>query len=148
MRRLKEDEGMDDLAFAFRRLAEISRQHAGPQAEETLRRKFRARVRRQRLYLGSAAAILALIAGYFTANQTHKTIRPEPDAAQVLAGFMPLPYAGSGAPLGETVILRVDLPVESVEINSAGSAAERTRFVPADLMIGEDGIPRAVRFAQ
>jgi hypothetical protein len=139
------------LALQFRRLVEGCPQRARAQVEEVLRAKFhkqRTQARQQRMYLAAAAAIVMTITAYFAVTRTERAVPAEPDAAQILAGFTPLPYAASGAPLGQAVVLRVQLPVESVEINAAGAATERTRFVPADLLIGEDDVPRAVRLAQ
>lgn len=142
-------EKVDDPILPFRRLAEGSPQHAGAHVEEALRASFRGRrAHWERWRLVVAAAVIGSIAGYFAASRVHKPSVAEREAAQVLAGFTPLPYAASGAPLGEAVILRMQLPMESVEVNPAAVVTERTRFVPADVLIGQDGVPRAIRVAR
>lgn len=101
-----------------------------------LRRK---RPRRGWIYAAAIAAC-AIVALTWLAV-TPSGPRSEP------AGFVALPYADSGVPLEEGVIVRVEIP--RAELRRLGAPvmlpAGTNGEVRADLLIGQDGIARAVR---
>ena len=70
-------------------------------------------------------------------------------ALESYTSFVSLPFSNDTLPLENAPIVRVELPVESlrlaaikVEENLAG------RKVTADLLLGMDGLPRAIRFVR
>ena len=69
------------------------------------------------------------------------------DELEDLADFIPLPYADDDAPLGAGELVRVRLPESALGLLGfpvgEDSAAEP---VTADVVIGEDGVARAIRF--
>jgi hypothetical protein len=123
-----------DLTRALKDLAETSPREAPPAGEERLRRAFRAHRRgsRWKWLLAAAVACLAIAAGW-TMRQRASTPVARPVAQS--NPFVPLPYGQSDVPLESGVIVRVR--VES----DAGP-------VEADLLVGQDGMARAVRFDQ
>jgi hypothetical protein len=123
-----------ELGRALKELAEMAPGGAGAAVEEQLRRRFRQRRRGNRLrwLLVAAAACLALAAGWMAAHREPAT--PTAPTARANA-FVPLPYGQSDVPLESGVIVRVRLQ------SDAGP-------VDADLLVGQDGMARAVRFDQ
>jgi len=64
-------------------------------------------------------------------------------------GFIPLPYAASGVPMGQPIIVRMNLPMS--EFGPAGAAVlpnSSSQHLAADFLIGQDGVARAVRFPE
>lgn len=65
------------------------------------------------------------------------------------SGFVPVPYAGSLGPSGAAVVVRVRLPRSSLaELGYPVNEIPSQETVQADLVVGEDGWPRAVRIVQ
>jgi hypothetical protein len=65
------------------------------------------------------------------------------------AGFIALPYAQSGVPLEEAVIVRVNLqPSEWGSLGVPGPLPHTNGKISADLLVGQDGVARAVRLVQ
>jgi hypothetical protein len=63
------------------------------------------------------------------------------------AGFIPLPNAASLAPNEEVNLVRVDVPRSAMMAVGLVVSEERAlERVQADVMLGADGLPRAVRF--
>jgi hypothetical protein len=154
----REVSGMNDLDKRLRELARSVPQCASDDVEQHLLTEFRAHRRRSRIamYLMPAAAALILglallvyhgsniVRGYLGSSGTVR----EPQAGS-LQGFMPLPYGESGVPLGQGIVLRMQLPVS--ELNGLGvpvPPGETRQRVHADVLVGQDGVARAVRFVQ
>ena len=106
-----------------------------------------------RTWLAAAAALLvAAGAGVWTAATLERanlrTVADEsPAAREFLDGFVVLPVAAGLPPLESGVIVRVQVPVSAlpkygVEVVSDTSKGE----IQADLLVGQDGQPRAIRF--
>jgi len=123
-----------DLKQGLRELARVSPAGAPAASEERLRRRFRTHHRgvRVKWLLAAAAACLALAAGWMLRQRTHPPV-PAPVAHS--NPFVPLPYGQSDVPLESGVIVRVRVQ------SDAGP-------VDADLLVGQDGMARAVRFEQ
>ena len=132
----------------LRRLAQSEPRDAGPQVERDLIAAFRERQPRKLpiwIYAAVAAASLAVVLSFIF---FHK--RPVPVVyAYEAPGFVALPYAQSGVPLESVVVVRVEIP--SSELSSMGvavPAAASSARLTADLLVGQDGVARAVRLVQ
>jgi hypothetical protein len=140
----------DQLKDQFRVLARAVRQHASPALEDRLRAAFRTRVNQRRWkYVARVAAMAVIAAGLYLA-WVHKRGSEQESAVSAPAhhrsGFIALPYAQSDVPLEQPVIVRVQVPVSQLSgmgIPFAHVAAEEK--VNADLLVGQDGVARAVR---
>lgn len=73
--------------------------------------------------------------------------RPRPAVQSEVSDFMPLPYAPPLTVYDHGQVVRVRLPRTS--IRSFGLLVNEDRIgdrIPADVLLGQDGIPRAIRF--
>ena len=138
-----------DLLNNLRHLASVQPREASPQIEAKLiaaiRRRHPFRVRRPWLYAAAAAAILLLALLLLPQHE------PEARFEYVYSapGFTPLPYAQSGVPLESVVVMRVQMrPDQLSSLGVAAPAAAASAKITADLLVGQDGVPRAVRFVQ
>lgn len=105
--------------------------------------------------LAAAAAVVLVSAAAWTLRVAEDGDAPEPDgdraaaaapAGEPLDGFVALPAAAGLPPFESGVIVRIELPVASlpaygVEMVPAAAAAQ----VEADVLVGQDGLPRAIR---
>jgi hypothetical protein len=67
---------------------------------------------------------------------------------EVTTEFLPFPYA-EGLSAGERVqLIHVRLPGEALTLFGLPSAADPSATVPADVLLGQDGTARAVRFVR
>jgi hypothetical protein len=140
----------DQLKDQFRVLARAVRQHGSPALEDRLRAAFRTRVNQRRWkYVARVAAAVVIAAGLYAA-WAHKRGSEQESAVSApvhhRSGFIALPYAQSDVPLEQPVIVRVQIPAS--QLGGMGMplghlAAEEK--VNADLLVGQDGIARAVR---
>lgn len=144
------------LQTALSRLAEALPHNVSHSAEKRMLAAFRARragSRRMWTYAVAAAACFSFAVTWFVTHPSREPLQ-SPSAVidsyeRVPAGFVPLPYAESDVPLEEAVIVRVELqrsqlgrlgiPVSTLAINEK---------VSADLLVGQDGVTRAVRLVQ
>jgi hypothetical protein len=63
--------------------------------------------------------------------------------------FLPLPYADNSAPLGDADIVRLTLPNSALASLGLPVTEESTaKEITADVLLGEDGIPRAISFVR
>jgi len=114
----------------------------------------RARPRRSRFPVWAAAAALILI----TVSLNWLVVRREPSATVVsvvnadptidLAGFVSWPGASAWPPFESGSLIRVDLPVSMLPTLGLSAPASATGLVPADIVVGQDGLARAVRLVQ
>jgi hypothetical protein len=96
---------------------------------------------------GSAAAPAATVV-QAAANESAESPVPSSQSS-LTSGFVPVPYAGSLGPGGAAVIVRVRLPRSSLaELGYPVNEIPSQGTVQADLVLGEDGWPRAVRIVQ
>jgi hypothetical protein len=137
-----------DLQRLLHRLATESPREAGSATEERILAAFRARRKhtaRRVVYGAIAAACLAIA---FVSIRTHRAAphRSFPNQAACLAsGFVPLPYAQSEVPLEDAIIVRVQLPPSAWGALNVPPPPGTGTTVSADLLIGQDGVARAVR---
>jgi hypothetical protein len=142
-----------DLEDGLRSLAEAGPREAGPAVQQELLVRFRERHNRKRrwAYLAGAAACLALAVALSLAlsHNRNATQRVSLAAEDQPAGFITLPYGQSGVPLEQPVIVRVDIPVSELGIMGLPLAPRGAKEqVRADLLVGQDGVARAVRFVE
>jgi negative regulator of sigma E activity len=138
-----------DLKQALGRLREQSPQSASTATEARLLQTFRARNRRNRWLMAAryAAAACLVIALVWLLTDLQRP--PAPGAKGAPAAFMQLPYGQSEVPLEDAVIVHVEL--QPSELESMGlrlNTSKAGRKIPADLLVGQDGVARAVRLSQ
>ena len=143
-----------ELSAALRALAEDdAKLGASRHVEKRLLSEFRAiaRARRRRTGLGVpsvAAALLLAIALYVWRIGNPQPSAPEEVIAEVATEFLPLPYSHVPMNTGSTV--RIEVPATALV--SFGLAPTDFRegqgTVQADVLVGEDGLARAVRFVR
>ena len=132
---------------------------SGPRVQSTLRAYVRARAaarstQRRYAVLATAAGVAGLV---FAVSQrlpapvpstsTRMTfVAAVPD--EVTTDFLPLPHGG--VPLSDGQLLRVEVP--RTALSAFGLATESPELarglVLADVIVGEDGVARAVRFVR
>jgi len=139
-----------DLQRALRHLAETLPRDAAPETEQHVLDAFRARkTRRLRTirYLAASVACLVLASALFLLQ--HSRHRSHPTAtdltARATSSFIALPYGQSDVPLEQAVIVRVKLQPSEWAAFGAPGAPPRANAISADLLIGQDGVARAVR---
>lgn len=111
-----------------------------------------ARARRRRLMaaaLGVAAVltVVATVSWRVRSNAPAATARPE-----MATRFFPLTY--SNLPVSNAQLIRVRVPrsalasfgLAPMDVPSGGAGEQAT--VPADVLVGEDGVARAIRFVK
>jgi hypothetical protein len=139
------------LQQALRRLADTLPRHAGPATDERILAAFRARRGRRRpilRYLAGAAACLLLTLAWFLLEHSRHRLPPSPAAANLTATnspFIALPYGQSDVPLEQGVIVRVKLQPSEWGALGVPAPPLRANAISADLLIGQDGVARAVR---
>ena len=150
-----------ELSAALRALAEDSAKlSASPNVEKRLLSELRAisRARRRRRWFGVSSVAAALFLGmalyaWRTGHRQASDIVQAPStreevAAEVATEFLPLPYYHVPMNMGSTV--RIEVPATALV--SFGLAANDFREgdgkVLADVLVGEDGLARAVRFVR
>lgn len=116
--------------------------------EDRLRKACRERRRRRFQWRAGLAAVAAclLFAIGFGMHLSHRNVDAETPA---YAGFLALPYAQSDVPLERTIVVPVELQPGDLEALGLPSHLIRNRTSRrADLLVGQDGVARAVRIAQ
>ena len=150
-----------DLSAALRALAaDDAKLSASPDVEKRLLSELRAisRTRRRRTWLGVSSVAAALLLGIalyvwrIGNGQPSDTVQtpsaPEAAITEVATEFLPLPYSHVPMNTGSTV--RIEVPATALV--SFGVAPrdfqEGNGTVQADVLVGEDGLARAVRFVR
>ncbi len=91
----------------------------------------------------ASAATEATVPGNAAATASHST------QASLKSGFVPVPYTGGFGPGESGVIVRVQVPRSSLaELGYPVDETQGSGMVQADMVIGEDGWPRAVRIVR
>ncbi len=150
---------MSDLSKLFQDLADSCPRQPGEHVEQRLLSEFRRHHSRRtlRVHLAQAAAIL-MLALALSLLVMHNS-RPIGNAragdgvqdsdAAALNGFVPLPYADSGVPLGLAVVMRVQLRASDLIAFGVPVPADDARHpIRVDVLVGQDGMARGVRFIQ
>jgi hypothetical protein len=142
---------------ALSRVGEALPRDVSSGAEQRLLAAFRARRKRARLlriYAVGAVACLVLALTWFLSPRSPQVISPgtvELGGYQTATdGFVALPYAQSDVPMEEAVIVRLKL--QRSELGSLGVPAlapfKTNGNINAELLVGQDGVARAVRVVQ
>lgn len=105
----------------------------------------------------SLAAAAAMIAIAVTLNwlvinrapaRTATAMPSAPDAAVDLSGFVAWPGSSAWPPFESGSLMRVNLPVSLLPTLGLSAPASASGLVPADIVVGQDGLARAVRLVQ
>lgn len=141
-----------DLSQALRRLAEALPRDADAATEQRVLAAFRTRRKRPQhtlLYLAGVAACLALAFAWFLSHPLRQpsqaSLAVTGNNAAVAGSFIALPYGQSDVPLEQAVIVRVKLQPSEWAAFGVPVAPARANTIDADLLIGQDGMARAVR---
>ena len=144
----------DELTRALRRLREEDEAlSASPAIEARLLQEVRGLQKPQRswrppfLAAAAAAAIVLLTLALGWWNRAESV--PTAVAQEVTTEFYPLFYGS--VPTAQTHLVRLELPRESLArfgLMSADGIDHTPGTVLADVLIGDDGLARAVRFVQ
>lgn len=150
--------GERELLNGLHAIASDSRGEAPVQIEERLVAEFRKRSRRRRARawmsaggMGAVAAAIALLV--WIAPVTSKSVATQPlamgAADEDATDFYPLPDADSLPPVESGLVVRVQLPMASLEmIGFPGSPDGATEPVEAEVLLGQDGLARGVRLVE
>lgn len=153
----KKSDGGSPLGRAFRAVGdEDAKIGASPRVEAALLAEVRSRARaarHTRLIVLAAAASLALIVGAslwsLGVTDSH-TPATTVTSREVVTDFLPLPY--SGVPTRTTHMVRLEVPRRALDSFGLGSFGVVDRGSPdvvlADVLVGDDGLARAVRFVR
>jgi hypothetical protein len=69
--------------------------------------------------------------------------------AMETSGIVELPFSDRALPLGDAMVVRVELPIEELRLSGLAVDAGRAGTVmQADVLLGIDGLPRAIRLVQ
>jgi hypothetical protein len=165
------------LLEGLRFLAADGPRQAPLAVEERLVGEFRrqSRARRRNRWLGAGisvaiAAVLVLALWIQTepvvqrptmalAQTPVRAAQPQPPAAdlapvsergaEVAINFYPLPDADELPPIESATIVRVQLPMSSLRLMGLPVSEDRAaEFIQADMLLGQDGLARGVRFVQ
>jgi hypothetical protein len=157
------NENNRELLEGLRALAADGPREAPPHIEERLRAKFR----RQKLgrnlatwvpaFSVAAAAGIALLL-WIRSEKPKPALVPVVVVAQAVApaveeeadaSFYPLPEAEALPAVENAMVVRVQLPVSSLQLMGVPVGEERAdASVQADLLLGQDGLARGVRLVQ
>jgi len=140
------------LEDALKRLARAAPQQASAEVERRLRARFRERLsRRVRVWEFAAELAASLVVGtalYLLLSHGRQLDQKQgsmPGLDQS-SGFIALPYAQSAVPMEQAVIVRLDIrPSELSMMGLPVNAPSAGAKIRADLLVGQDGIARAVR---
>jgi len=145
--------GMKDqteFRTAAARLMEGAPKQARPSVEQALVTAFRARRRQRSLRACAAGAIGLIILAVACLGVRYASAPVKSQHSEATAGgFVLLPYAQSDVPLEQGVIVRMRIAPR--EMQTIGVPVGRTNAdgtVNADLLVGQDGVARAVRVVQ
>jgi hypothetical protein len=141
----------NELGDCFRALAEASPQQAGPSVQQRLLIEFRERRDKKArwVYLAGVAASVALaVLLYLMPWRIQSAAQTASAMDDQKLGFIELPYAQSGVPMEQPVIVRVDIPVSELDLMGVPFTPAARSRVRADLLVGQDGVARGVRFVE
>jgi anti-sigma factor RsiW len=164
------NEGNRELLEGLRALAAEGPSEAPRHIEERLKAQFRRQNRRRNLMAWAPAFSVAAAAGialllWSHSGQTKPVVPPAIVAANTVAAhpvvaaaaadeeadasFYPLPEAEALPAVETAMVVRVQLPVSSLQLMGVPVDDGRAdASVQAELLLGQDGLARAVRLAQ
>jgi hypothetical protein len=141
--------GQDELTQRLRELAEISPQAARVESEQRVLEAFRACQRRRRSwkYLAAVASLVIAGASYVIWHGHGRSpVAVTENSYASPPGFLALPYSQSDVPLEHAVVVRVNIPPSEASAWGVAFVPGARQKISADLLIGQDGVARAVRF--
>jgi hypothetical protein len=157
------NENDQELLEGLRALAAEGPREAPLHVEEHLKAQFRRQNRRRHLAAWMPAFSVATAAGIALLLWVHEKPKPAPAPVVVAAtlavapvaeedadsSFYPLPEAEALPAVENAMVVRVQLPVSSLQLMGVPVGEERAdASVQAELLLGQDGLARAVRLAQ
>jgi hypothetical protein len=155
------NENNSELLEGLRALAEDGPREAPGHIEERLRTEFRRQNRRRNLArwvpafsVAAAAAIALLVWSHIEKSKpapitSGVVARPiEPAAEEDSDGFYPLPEAEALPAVENAMVVRVELPVASLQLMGVPVNADAEVSVQADFLLGQDGLARGVRLVE
>jgi hypothetical protein len=142
-----------DLLQDLRTLAADGPRQAPPHIEARLQAEFRRQNRRRKFISWMpalaipAAAAIALFVWMHAAPAQPVANAIEEDAEA--SSFYPLPQAESLPEVDNAMVVRVQLPVSSLQLMGVPISEDRgDTSVQADVLLGQDGLARGVRLVQ
>ena len=137
----------------LRTVSETGPQEAPAHVEKTLRAAFQQRQRTRRTTRWAAVAIAAGLGGVALLRLTPTVSTPPAGpvamSQQDTSEFIALADADTSTPLEHATIVRVRLPLSDFrDIGLAINEQNAAVRVQADVLLGQDGLARAVRFVQ
>jgi len=144
-----------ELLDGLRELAADGPREAPRYIEERLKLEFRKQNRRRNLLtwvpVFSVAAAIALLL-WIRSEAPRPTAAAHvvaPVAEEESDGFYPLPEAEALPAVENAMVVRVELPVSSLQLMGVPVSEESADSnVEADLLLGQDGLARAVRLVE
>ena len=140
-----------ELMQAISRLRKQSPQNASAGSEAKVIAGFRAarqRLRWARVSRIAAAACLLVTLGWLVL-QDHSPGRRPVRHSNPIQNFVELPYAQSGVPLEDGLIVRMEVKPSDLQSWGLRVVPLKTNGkISADFLVGQDGVPRAVRLMQ
>ncbi|HYL92081.1 MAG TPA: hypothetical protein VEW69_02875 [Alphaproteobacteria bacterium] len=160
-----EPQSDDRLTRALRQMGAASSQGAPPELGQRLAQSFRRHHQRRRtlrMSLSAAAACLCvaisflLIAKYSNTSLTAKTppttVLPAGGTKHILGqddGFFALTVFDSGTEMEDLRLVRVEMPGSALRLVGAPVSEDLAgQRITADLVVGQDGTPYAIRLVQ
>ena len=147
-----------ELLEGLRAVGSEGPRQAPARVEERLLIEFRRRSRLRRMRtLMSAASIGAIAAAIavlvWIGPPSHNPSAPPPDATmmadETAAGFYPLPDADALPPVESAMVVRVQMPMASLELIGFPINQDRaSERVEAEVVLGQDGLARGVRLVE
>ena len=142
-----------ELNQLLRTVSESGPQEAPAHVEQALRAAFRQRQNKRRntrwASVAIAAGLSAIAVLRFTSTVSAPVIQPVAAVQQDTSEFIALSDADTATPLEHATIVRVQLPLSSFrDIGLAINEQNAADRVQADVLLGQDGLARAVRFVQ
>lgn len=130
---------------------------ASPEVRERLLQEVRAIARAERrsvtkVYALAAVLVIATAIPVWqlsTRTATNPSMRPAAASLEVATEFYPLTY--SAIPVNHGSLVRLELPAASLAalgVDPAAVAGPQQQSIVADVLVGEDGLARAVRFVR
>jgi hypothetical protein len=107
--------------------------------------------KRSLLPVWAAAAALILITislNWLVVRRPRAADAVNAEPAADLAGFVAWPGASAWPPFESGSMIRVELPVSLLPTLGLAAPSSATGLVPADIVVGQDGLARAVRLVQ
>jgi hypothetical protein len=140
-----------NLTRGLRALARSTESVSASVLEDRLMAAFRQQVEVEtgapwRAMLGAAAAVLLVVASLLVASRDFE--RAQNRAAPAEAEFVPWPGAGALPQFESGQLVRTELPASVLPLLGIEATGVTADFVMADVLIGQDGLARAVRLAR